>query len=75
MEFYERICGARFHANYIRPGGVAQDIPIGLIEDIYLFIEEFYLRIDEIYEILAENRILFQRLVNIGIVTKIEALE
>lgn len=42
------------HANYIRPGGVSQDIPIGLIEDIYIFIEEFYLRIDEIYEILSD---------------------
>ena len=75
MEFYERVCGARFHANYIRPGGVAQDIPIGLVEDIYLFIEEFYYRIDEIYEILAGNRIFYQRLVNIGIVSKLEALE
>ena len=57
MEFYERVSGARFHANFIRPGGVAQDLPIGLIEDIYSFIEEFHYRIDEIYEILAENRI------------------
>jgi len=75
MEFYERVCGARMHANYIRPGGVSQDIPIGLIEDIYIFIEEFYLRIDEIYEILSENRIFYQRLVDIGIVSKLEALD
>jgi len=75
MEFYERVCGARLHANYIRPGGVAQDLPLGLIEDIYLFAEEFYLRIDEIYEVLAENRIFFQRLVNIGVVNKDEALQ
>lgn len=75
MEFYERVCGARMHANYIRPGGVSQDIPLGLIEDIYIFIEEFYLRIDEIYEILSENRIFYQRLVDIGIVSKIEALD
>jgi len=57
MEFYERVCGARMHANFIRPGGVSQDLPVGLIEDIFLFIEEFYLRIDEIYEILSDNRI------------------
>jgi len=75
MEFYERVCGARMHANYIRPGGVSQDIPLRLIEDIYIFIEEFYLRIDEIYEILSENRIFYQRLVDIGIVSKIEALD
>jgi len=57
MEFYERVSGARFHANYIRPGGVAQDLPNGLIEDIYLFIESFYKRIDEINELLSYNRI------------------
>jgi len=57
MEFYERVCGARFHANYIRPGGVAQDLPAGLIEDIYLFIEQFFYRIDEIHELLSSNRI------------------
>jgi NADH dehydrogenase (ubiquinone) Fe-S protein 2 len=57
MEFYERVSGARMHANYIRPGGVAQDIPLGLIADIYLFIEQFYKRIDEINELLTPNRI------------------
>lgn len=57
MEFYERVCGARFHANYIRPGGVAQDLPLGLIEDIYLFIESFHKRVDEIHEVLTGNRI------------------
>jgi len=57
MEFYERVCGARFHANFIRPGGVAQDLPEGLIADIYLFIESFRFRIDEINELLSYNRI------------------
>jgi len=57
MGFYERVCGARFHANYIRPGGVAADLPMGLVEDIYLFIEQFYKRIDEIQELLSANRI------------------
>jgi len=75
MEFYERVCGARFHANYIRPGGVAQDLPNGLIEDIYLFIESFYKRIDEINELLSFNRIWCQRLINIGVVNKYEALD
>lgn len=75
MEFYERVCGARFHANYIRPGGVAQDLPKGLIEDIYVFIESFYLRINEIHELLSYNRIWCQRLIDIGIVTKDNALD
>jgi NADH dehydrogenase (ubiquinone) Fe-S protein 2 len=57
MEFYERVSGARFHANYIRPGGVNQDIPEGLIEDIYIFIQQFFYRINEIEDILTSNRI------------------
>jgi len=57
MEFYERVSGARFHTSYIRPGGVTQDLPLGLLEDIYTFIEQFYYRIDEINEMLTYNRI------------------
>jgi NADH dehydrogenase (ubiquinone) Fe-S protein 2 len=42
MEFYERVSGARMHAAYIRPGGVSQDVPDGLIEDIHIFINQFF---------------------------------
>jgi NADH dehydrogenase (ubiquinone) Fe-S protein 2 len=41
MEFYERVSGARMHAAYIRPGGVAQDIPLGMLDDIYVFVCQF----------------------------------
>jgi NADH dehydrogenase (ubiquinone) Fe-S protein 2 len=68
MEFYERVAGARFHASYIRPGGVAQDLPDGILDDIYSFINQFFFRIDEIKDILSSNRIWKQRLMNIGIV-------
>lgn len=47
MEFYERVSGARFHAAFIRPGGVSQDIPPGLIDDIFLFCEQFVYRLDD----------------------------
>jgi NADH dehydrogenase (ubiquinone) Fe-S protein 2 len=57
MEFYERVSGARMHANYFRPGGVAFDIPKGLLEDIYNFIFSFSSRIDEMEEMLTTNRI------------------
>jgi len=57
MEFYERVCGARMHANYIRPGGVAQDLPEGLVDDIVLFMEQFRQRIDELDTLLTTNRI------------------
>jgi NADH dehydrogenase (ubiquinone) Fe-S protein 2 len=74
MEFYERVSGARMHATYFRPGGVTQDIPAGLLQDIYLFIDQFASRIDEIEEMLTNNRIWKQRLVNIGVVTAKEAM-
>lgn len=57
MEFYERVSGARMHAAYIRPGGVALDLPIGLLNDIYLFARQFNDRINEIEELLTGNRI------------------
>jgi len=57
MEFYERVSGARMHASYIRPGGVHQDLPKGLLNDIYKFIVSFRSRLDELEELLTENRI------------------
>jgi NADH dehydrogenase (ubiquinone) Fe-S protein 2 len=57
MEFYERVSGARMHAAYIRPGGVSQDLPVGLLNDIYIFIKTFNSRIDELEELLTGNRI------------------
>ncbi len=75
MEFYERVSGARMHANYIRPGGVSQDLPVGLLNDIYLFINQFGSRIDELEELLTENRIWKQRLVDVGKVNYREALD
>ena len=75
MEFYERVSGARMHASYIRPGGVSQDIPLGLLNDIYLFISQFTTRIDEFEELLTHNRIWKQRLVDIGQVSAKDALD
>jgi NADH dehydrogenase (ubiquinone) Fe-S protein 2 len=75
MEFYERVCGARMHANYIRPGGVAQDIPFGLLQDIFVFCDQFRDRINEMEELLSGNRIWKERLVNVGVVTLQEATD
>jgi len=57
MEFYERVSGARMHANYIRPGGVIADIPIGLLKDVAVFCDQFGDRINEMEELLTANRI------------------
>jgi len=75
MEFYERVSGARMHAAYIRPGGVSVDLPLGLADDIYTFINQFNLRIDEMEEMLTGNRIWKERLVDIGIVSAQKAIE
>jgi NADH dehydrogenase (ubiquinone) Fe-S protein 2 len=74
MEFYERVSGARLHSAYIRPGGVAQDLPQGLLNDIYLFADQFSTRVDEIEEMLSNNRIWKQRLVDIGVVSAEDAM-
>jgi NADH-quinone oxidoreductase subunit D len=75
MEFYERVSGARLHAAYFRQGGVHRDLPAGLLEDIAKFCEEFPAIIDDIESLLTENRIFRQRTVDVGIVTKDDALD
>ncbi len=75
LEFYERASGARFHSAYIRPGGVHQDIPAGLAEDIYKFTEGFVKYLDDVDDLLTENRIFKQRLVDIGVVSAEEAMD
>jgi NADH-quinone oxidoreductase subunit D len=75
MEFYERVCGARLHANYFRPGGVASDMPDGLADDIWEFTETYPKFIDDCDNLLSENRIFKQRTVDIGVVTKEQALD
>ncbi|MBA4750017.1 MAG: NADH-quinone oxidoreductase subunit D [Alphaproteobacteria bacterium] len=75
MVFCERACGARLHANYFRPGGVSQDVPDGLLEDIARFIQEYPKAIDDMEGLLTENRIFKQRTVDIGVVSKDQALE
>jgi len=75
MEFYERVSGARMHASFIRPGGVAIDIPLGFIDDLYQFLNQFAIRLNETEEMLTNNRIWKERLVSIGIVTSKMAID
>jgi len=75
MTFYERVSGSRLHANYFRPGGVHQDMPRGLEEDIAKFCNSFPKIIDDMETLLTDNRIFKQRNVDIGVVSKEDALE
>ncbi|KAJ8958437.1 hypothetical protein NQ318_002223 [Aromia moschata] len=74
MEFYERVSGARMHAAYVRPGGVSQDLPLGLLDDIYEFASKFSERIDEVEDVLTTNRIWVQRTEDIGVISAEDAL-
>ncbi len=75
MEFYERVSGARMHANYFRPGGVHQDMPDGLADDIWAYTERFEKFLADVEELLTQNRIFKQRTVDIGVVSREEALD
>ena len=74
MEFYERVSGARFHAAYFRPGGVHQDMPDGLLDDIKDWCDGFGKVLDEVQSLIADNRIFKQRNVDIGIISKDDAV-
>ena len=75
MEFHERASGARLHAAYFRPGGVHQDLPAGLTDEIVAYTEHLPVILDEIEGLLTENRIFKQRNVDIGIVSAEDALD
>ena len=75
MVFYERACGARLHSAYFRPGGVHQDLPPELLDDIEAWCDPFLKVMDDLDGLLTENRIFKQRNVDIGIVNQQDALD
>ena len=75
MEFCERASGARLHMAYFRPGGVTQDLPDGLLEDIDKWADEYPKMIDDLESLLTGNRIFKQRTVDIGVVTTEQAYD
>src|SRR5205809_6414437 len=75
MVFYERASGSRMHANYFRPGGVHQDLPPKLVDDIYAWCDPFLGVVDDLDRLLTGNRIFKQRNVDIGVVTLKQACE
>ncbi|MGF1456066.1 MAG: NADH-quinone oxidoreductase subunit D [Alphaproteobacteria bacterium] len=74
MVFYERVSGSRLHAAYFRPGGVHQDLPAGLADDILEWCESFLKVLDDIENLVTENRIFKQRNVDIAVVSREDAL-
>ena len=75
MVFYERACGARLHAAYFRPGGVHQDLPGQLLDDIDEWADHFPNVLDDIDGLLTENRIFKQRNADIGVVSEQDILD
>ena len=74
MQFYERVSGARFHAAWFRPGGVHQDLPDGMLQDIADWCDGFGKVLDEFQSLVADNRIFKQRNVDIGVISKEDAI-
>ncbi|KPF60094.1 NADH dehydrogenase [alpha proteobacterium AAP81b] len=74
LGFYERVSGARFHAAYFRPGGVHQDLPDGLLGDIRAWADGYLKVLDEMQGLVADNRIFKQRNVDIGVISKEDAI-
>lgn len=75
MEFYERVSGSRMHSNYFRPGGVASDLPDGILDDISVFIDKFPKILGDVETLLNDNRIFKQRMVDIGVISQKEAMD
>jgi len=74
MVFYERASGARLHANFFRPGGVRQDLPDALIDDIEAWAKAFHKPLGDIDRLITGNRIFKQRNVDIGVVSREQAM-
>jgi NADH-quinone oxidoreductase subunit D len=74
MVFYERASGARLHANYFRPGGVRQDLPPALVEDIDTWAQAFPAALGDLEGLITNNRIFKQRNADIGVVRRDQAL-
>lgn len=72
-EFYERLSGARMHAAFFRPGGLAFQLPKGFLQDVFFFIKNFEIRLSELKDLLDQNRIWRERLINVGIVSHKDA--
>jgi NADH-quinone oxidoreductase subunit D len=75
LDFYERASGARLHAAYFRPGGVHQDLPPALLDDIEIWAEAFPKILADVDGLLTENRIFKQRNADIGVVNEQEILD
>src|SRR6266699_2767405 len=73
MVFYERASGARMHANYFRTGGVHQELPPQLLDDIWNFCDPFLKVCDDIEVLLTDNRIFKQRNVDIAVISQEDA--
>ena len=74
LGFYERVSGARFHSAYFRPGGVHQDLPDGLLGDIGDWADQYLKHLDDVQGLVADNRIFKQRNVDIGVISKTDAI-
>ena len=74
MEFYERVSGARLHANFIRPGGLFHPLSEELLADLWVILNDILYNVEQLETVLHSNRIWKQRLIGIGVVPSLTAL-
>ncbi len=74
LAFFEKVTGLRMNHNYIRPGGVAADLPDGWEDDVLAILETIPGRLDEYDELLTGQPIFRERVDNVGIITAEQAI-
>jgi len=61
LSIYDQVCGARMTASYFRVGGLASDIPAGLLDRCQKFVDEMPAHVDEYEKLLTRNPIWLAR--------------
>lgn len=73
-DLLEELCGARLTFNYMRVGGVAWDLPPNYADKVIAFVDQFEPLIDEYNDLISYNKIYVERLANVAVVSKEDAI-
>jgi NADH-quinone oxidoreductase subunit D len=74
MRFFQKVTGLRMNHNYVRPGGVAADLPSGWRDDVLRILDQIPPRLDEYDTLLTGQPIWRERLQGVGVITPTEAV-
>jgi NADH-quinone oxidoreductase subunit D len=74
LRFFQKVTGLRMNHNFIRPGGLAADLPAGWRDDVLRLLELIPPRLDEYDTLMTGQPIWRERLQGVGVITPAEAL-